>query len=275
MKKKRNVQEKSTVKKTMHCGTLGTRTEFIDTAYYPEVSRKNSGRSRRYRESSPKQKTLNGKRARRQFERLVKTNFSQKDLCVHLTYEKEISLEEADHQTGLYLRRINDKRKRLGLPPAKYIVITEQCKSGRIHHHIIMDGLLDRDIVESKWGLGYANADRLQPDRRTGLAALVAYLSKDPQGRKRWKPSKNLEKPWVSEKQNPLSKKKINLLKNLPEDSEVVKKIIEDDNPGYRLIEFERTYSQETGQWYLYAKMILSTIYEQKFVNKVIGGGTS
>lgn len=270
--KKRNIKEKSTVKKTMHCGTLGTRTEFIDTAYYPEVSRKNSGRSRRYRESSPKQKTLNGKRARRYFEQLVKTNFSRKDICVHLTYAQEVDLKEGEHQVGLYLRRINRKRKNKGLPPAKYIIVTE---SGRVHHHVIMDGLLDRNTVEDLWGLGYANADRLQPDRRTGLAALIGYLLKDPKGRKRWKPSKNLEKPWVSEKQNPLSMKKINLLKNLPEDSEVVKKIIEDDNPGYRLIEFERTYSQETGQWYLYAKMILSTIYEQKFVNKVIGGGTS
>lgn len=56
-----------------------------------------------------------------------------------------------------YLRRIAYRRNKLGLEPLKYILVTEYkyTKDGqsikRIHHHIIMNGGLDRDDVEMMW----------------------------------------------------------------------------------------------------------------------------
>ena len=60
-----------------------------------------------------------------------------------------------------------------GLPPLKYIVVTERGKKGgRIHHHITVNGGIDRDELESLWGLGYANSRRLQ-FTENGLAGLA------------------------------------------------------------------------------------------------------
>ena len=77
----------------------------------------------------------------------------------------------------------------------------------RIHHHIIMNGGLDRDVVEDLWRkrrrkgqkkgdkIGFCNADRLQADEN-GIAALCTYLVKQGCGKKRWNSSHNLERPY-------------------------------------------------------------------------------
>ncbi len=55
-----------------------------------------------------------------------------------------------------YIRRIQRLRKKRGLPPLKYIAVTERGKKGgRYHHHITINGGIDRDELESLWGLGY------------------------------------------------------------------------------------------------------------------------
>ena len=80
-------------------------------------------------------------------------------------------------------------------PPLKYIVVTERGgKTGRYHHHITINGGLDRDAVEAAWGLGYANSRRLQ-FTETGLAGLGHYIVKKPVGKKAWNASKNLIDP--------------------------------------------------------------------------------
>ena len=49
----------------------------------------------------------------------------------------------------------------------------------------------------------------------------------------------------------------MSLMKDLPEDSEVMKKIIEDDNPGYELDEVEKEYREDIAQWYFFCRMKL------------------
>ena len=155
---------------------------------------------------------------------------------------------------------MNYERKKKGIPPVKYVCVTEEGgKSGRIHHHFIMDGALDRDTVEAKWGKGYCNADRIQPDQRKELAPLIGYLSKDPKGRKRWTSSQNLVRPWDTVNDDPrmMSGRRMELMKDLPEDSEAMKKIIEDDNPGYELDEVEKEYREDIAQWYFFCRLKL------------------
>ena len=79
-------------------------------------------------------------------------------------------------------------------------------KPVRIHHHIIMNGGLDRDTVENLWRkrkrkgekkgdrIGFCNADRLQSDDN-GISALCNYLVNQAGGKKRWTSSHNLERP--------------------------------------------------------------------------------
>lgn len=169
------------------------------------------------RESEPKQKDLNDKNARRYLVQTGNLNFADDPEAMHVTdtySSKHLpeSIEEAEREVSNHLRRIQYRRKKQGLPPLKYILVTSYTtkknsdKPVRIHHHIIMNGGLDRDTVEDLWRkpkrkgqkkgdkIGYCNADRLQADEN-GIAALCAYLAKQPGGKKRWSSSRNLKRP--------------------------------------------------------------------------------
>lgn len=158
--------------------------------------------------------------------------------------------------------------KKEGLPPLKYILVTEykfakgdDQKPIRIHHHIIMNGGLDRDTLESLWSkkkkkgeiqgepIGWVNADRAKPDKY-GLEALCRYLTKDPQGKKRWSSSQNLKKPWSRTNDHRYSRRQI---------QEAVKRASdqvfwESRYPGYGLTECRPEYNDYTG-WSIYLKM--------------------
>ena len=213
---------------------------------------------------------MNDKNAKRYFTQIVNTNFGKGDLHVTATYSQEElpgTLEDSEKEAKNYLRRIDYRRKKEGLPPLKYVLITE-CrteKNGdkpiRIHHHIIINGGLDREIVESLWSrrrkkgekegkpIGFINADKLQPDN-FGLEALTRYLMKDPQGKKRWSSSKNLDRPWTRNNDHKYSKRKVEkLVKNIED-----RFYWEEQYSGYWLTESKAVYNDLTG-WAIYLKM--------------------
>jgi len=200
---------------------------------------KSGKRSKKQKETCSKQRDLNDKNARRGLSRLVKANFTEKDLHVTITYKEKYlpnTMKEAGKEAFNYLRRIKYCREKEGLSPLKYIVVTEynvakddEDKPIRIHHHIFMNGGLDRDIVEGLWSrrkkkgqkkgerIGRANADRLQPDEN-GADALCSYLTKRPNGKKRWSPSQNLEKPWSRTNDHKYSRRQVEKLAKTPPD---------------------------------------------------------
>ena len=184
-------------------------------------------RAKKQNVSAPKQKALNDKNARRYFEQLCNTNFGAEDQIIHLTYgpgNVPESKEIAEKMATNYLRKVRRVRAKKGLTPLRYILVTEggdlSKKTGKmtkIHHHVIVNGGLERDELELLWNtkpvkldkaatdpeyraqlersrIGYANSRRLQPGEN-GLQSLANYLTKDPKGKKRWKGSMNLEKP--------------------------------------------------------------------------------
>lgn len=80
-----------------------------------------------------------------------------------------------------YIRRINYRRKKLGLPKAKYIYVTEHDPDAKIrwHHHVIMDGLLDRDVCEKLWKLGERSQSKRLEEDAYGLVGMAKYITKD------------------------------------------------------------------------------------------------
>ena len=178
---------------------------------------KRGTRSKKIKESEPKQKNLNDKNARRYFIQTANLNFGDDPDALHVTatYSTKYlpaTIEEAEREVTNYLRRIQYQRKKEGLPPLKYMLVTAYTtkknseKPVRIHHHIIMNGGLDRDAVEELWRkrkrkgqkkgdrIGYCNADRLQSSD-DGIAALCNYLVKQAGGKKRRTSSHNLQRP--------------------------------------------------------------------------------
>lgn len=255
--------------KKIYCGKNYLEVDIYPYAKTQEESRKRK-RAKKKKESAPKQKNLNDKNARRYLTRLSNANFTEEDLHVTCTYTDKTlpdSIEEAEQTIGNYLRRVAYHRKKNGLDPLKYILVTEYTvnketdKPKRMHHHIIMNGGISRDDVEDLWRvkrkgerIGRINADRLQPDEN-GLAALANYLSKEPHRKKRWSSSRNLEKPiQAPPNDHKYSKRQVEkIAKGMVDDDYFKKKY-----PGWRITDkvygIQVTYNEQSG-YYVYLKL--------------------
>lgn len=203
--------------KKIYCGP---RYREVDIFPYTEPQKTASSRGKRAKkkkESEPKQKNLNEKNARRYFTQLGMLNFENDPGSLHITstYKPKFlpeTVEEAEREITNYIRRLSYVRKKRGLSPLKYLLVTAYTtgKTGdrpvRIHHHLLINGGLERDVVEELWRkrkrkgecegerIGFCNADRLQGDEN-GIAALCHYLVRQSGGKKRWTSSHNLERP--------------------------------------------------------------------------------
>lgn len=235
--------------------------------------------------TEPKQKDLNEKNSKRYLVQLGNGNFGAGDLHVTYTYSHKYlpkTAAEAERRIMNYLNRIAYRRKKLGLPPLKYILVTEYGYAKddpdhtgnpvRIHHHVIMNGGLDRDEVEMMWTaerinwrkydadhsygdtverLGYVNADRIQTNEN-GIEALCRYVMKNPRGKKRWSSSRNLvrpvERPPADGK---YSKKKVEAL---AKSNDHGLGFFQKQFPAYTITEIRPEYYEETG-WHMYLKM--------------------
>lgn len=265
MRRKNFIREKK-----VYCGSQYLEIDIIPRTESEDVKPPGT-RSKKEKISAPKQKNLNDKNAKRYFVQLTNTNFGEDDIHVTVTYAKEYlpdSIEAAEKEAANYIRRISYRRKKEGLPPLKYILVTEfSTKKGgekptRIHHHIIMNGGLDRDTIEDLWRrtknkgqkkgdkIGFANTDRLQPNEY-GLEALARYLMKNPNGKKRWSCSQNLIKPWCRNNDTKYTKKQVAQIARSDPDNKAfwMKKY-----PGWTLTECKPEYNTITG-WSIYLKL--------------------
>ncbi len=235
--------------------------KILEIEVYPISSKQQKEpRKKKSKISKPKQKNLNDKNARKHLTRLLNTNFTDKDLAVHLTYNDNEQLpdeEQARKDVVNYIRRIKRYRQKNNLPEMKYIAVIEHQeedpdsgkKKKRIHHHIVMSGM-DRDAAEEIWNRGRANADRLKADE-FGYEGLARYISKDPKGKKRWVSSKNLTKPTVKVNDHKYTRKKIDTMASRPEDRDLFHTLY----PGYHLNDCTVTINDITAAKHLHIRM--------------------
>lgn len=173
---------------------------------YPEFKKMDDvPQEGRKRDNSKAQKNLNNKNAVKYLVRLINHNFTIDDIWITLTYAKDqepADMKEATKNMVNYIKRINYRRKKLGLPPAKYIYVTEHSPTAKIrwHHHLIMDGKMNRETVEKTWNKGTRNqSKRLDPDEY-GLTGMASYITKEKdrkKGEKRWNSSLGLKQPRI------------------------------------------------------------------------------
>ena len=237
----------------------------IDLFPYADVKCSKSCRSGRQKATTPKQKNLNDKKARRYFRLLAKSNFGSKDIHLTLSYDNDNlpdTPEEGEKRLRNYMRRLKRLYKANG-KELKYIYVTEVSSKGRVHHHLLINRGVDRDAIEKAWGHGWANSKRIQAEHG-GIEALVCYLSKDPKGRKRYTSSRNLVKPLESVSDTKTSRKQFRQLTLWPEECEDMQKHFEQKHPDYRIISVEKYYNAVTCEWYIRAKMELRDDYKRK-----------
>ena len=171
---------------------------------YPILGRSDRAKAEAARKamSRERQTRYNRERARRRLALLMDANFGRNDLHVTLTYRgTPPDYEQARKDVRNYLRAVKRMREKAGLPEMKYIYVLEEeggdGEKRRIHVHLMMTGGISREALEEKWGRGYANCDRLQPEEGTGLLELARYFTKLEQEKHRraWSASKNLRQP--------------------------------------------------------------------------------
>ena len=203
--------------KTVYCGKQYKEVDIFTYSAGQKQAVQRGARSNKRKVSEPKQKNLNDKNARRYFTQTATLNYGSDPEALHVTttYNDKYlpaTLEEAERKVRNFIRKVQYARKKAGLPPLKYMLVTvyvcdrQTGEPVRVHHHILMNGGLDRDMVENLWRerrrrgrkegdrTGYCNADRLQADEN-GIAALCSYLVRQASGKKRWTSSHNLERP--------------------------------------------------------------------------------
>ncbi|GHU42314.1 hypothetical protein FACS1894111_06050 [Clostridia bacterium] len=287
--------------KKIYCGEDYLEVDIFNYTKTEEERARRGERSKKEIESTQKQIDWNEQNSRRRFLQLVHTNFGEGDLHISLTYSEgnlPSSIKEAEKEERNFLRRVAYRRKKKGLEALKYISIPtctykrDGETPARVHHHIIMNGGITRDEIEDLWRkrkkkgqkkgdkIGYANADRLQPEEN-GLVALCEYLAKQAKGKKRWSGSQNLDKPesvpldpetpkeadkskfstssnikrpWSRTNDHRFSRKEIEKIAKVPPDP----KYWEKRYPGYKIMGqgygYKAVYSDLRG-WALYLKM--------------------
>jgi len=194
---------------------------FADVQIFP-VYRKTKTRSKKSKPSSETQKKLNDRNAAMRLTRLLHRNFCKNDIVIHLTYRDEDmpTAEESKRLVQNYIRRIKRLYKKSGIE-LKYVWLTEQGKkSGRVHHHMVLPGGVDRTVLEETWGKGYANSKALQ-FTKDGLAGLSYYMTKQQYDYRHYNASRNLYQPEVLENEYRISGKTAGVIAEMSIDAKI------------------------------------------------------
>ena len=244
---------------------------LLEADFYPvwENGSKMPVRPSGTKESSEAQKKYNNNMAIKRAVRLINANFDNEDLLLTYTYEQKfapLTIECASRDMDNYKRRIKTRRaselkriekllKKLKAPFKYYYTIEEVIyKTGSLkrqknyHVHLFMTGGLDRDTVEAMWGKSVrVNARRFRPEV-FGPEAAARYISKDPQGRKRFRHSQNLVQPETRVKDGHISSRTVErMAKQLVDDKEYWERRYK----GYRFLRCFSRFNKYNGHWYV------------------------
>lgn len=229
--------------------------EYMDADIYP-VFQKPGARRKRCRPTSEIQTKLNQRNAEKKLTRLVHNNFTENDIALHLTYRNgEEPVDEADalRVLGNFIKRLKRRYKKAG-KELKYISCTEYGKkTGRVHHHLIINGGYDRDEIEKLWGRGYANSKRLQFEE-DGVTGLARYIAKDKHFFKRWNQSRNLDIPEAAQYDGQLNMDDIAEIKEAI-DSKNAYQYFEERYPDFELVEAVYTQNNINRGIYIHFEM--------------------
>lgn len=169
-------------------------------------------------------------------------------------YGKEL-LKQLEEQARELKKRVK-KLKR----PLKYIYVIEKQtyktgpRAGRAnwHFHLFITGGLDDKTMEALWNDGVrVNCDNYQPDR-FGPEAAARYMTKDPQGARRWSCSRNLTKPAEKTRDGRFTRRQVERIATQRVDEAAW---WEKQFPGYRFIRCFSRFNEYNSNWYVTAVM--------------------
>ncbi len=157
--------------------------------------------------SSAAQRYINSKAQRDQLEFLLAANIHAGDWFLVLTYDDRhlpADWSEANRIMQGFCRRIREARA-----PEKTVYFyniernhaaDSPSQHHRWHHHMIIQGDADREMLERLWGKGMVLCKRIVLDPDHTFGSLATYLLKEASefpGKRGWRSSRGLKKPEV------------------------------------------------------------------------------
>lgn len=240
--------------KTIHSGKL------FEVEIYPVFKKRGDIPCPKVKAGAKKaQRNLNEKNSKKRFIRLVEANFGEGDFWLTLTYDEgryPETRERAEKDISNYLKRVNRRRKKIGLLNAKYIYIMErgEGKDGiRCHFHLIIEAGIGRDELEGMWKFAdIKDSSRLYPNEE-GLVGLATYLADKKRGKweRRWNSSKGLKKPVESVSHSKTGKRQV---ERMVKDYEEVRGYFERNWAGYQIRGAEVMYNDFNCAFYIRIK---------------------
>lgn len=163
------------------------------------------------------------------------------------------------------LKNLKNLIKKLSTPfKYAYVIERKEYKRGsnkgntNWHFHLFVTGGLSSKEMESMWIAGQrVNCNNFQPER-FGAETAANYMMKDPQGKRRFSCSKNLDKPYIpAPKDGKVSKRGVERMATVhADDSEYWEKRYK----GYRLVKCMPRYNAYNGHWYVSAVLYKSEV---------------
>ena len=203
------------------------------------------------------QRRLNKRISENNLIRLLNANFTAQDLAFDLTYrpgQNPETKEQALRDVQNFLRRLKRHRTQQGLPELKYISVTERgSRSGRYHHHLVINGGVSINTLAKIWGKCYTTAQPLQFDE-TGLIGKGKYLVKQSLCFRSFNASRNLVHPQPTTRDGRLSQQKVRELCLDIYDRDAYNRLYE----GYTFAEAGSFYNEVNGGYYLCVRLYRS-----------------
>lgn len=242
----------------------------LEVEIYPEFTRQQIDRipsAARRKKQQEAQRNLNNKNSRKMCERVIGENFGDRDLWGTLTYtdaEMPETMAEAIRNMQNYIKRLNYRRKKMGLKNLRYVYTTECSDKGRWHHHIILDGDMSMDEVEAVWKKGRRNqVRRLQRDEN-GLVGMARYITKEKKGKhqKTWCCSKGLRKPRESVSHYKTRQRDVDRM--VAGELKVSEHLTKWYGEKYEFAESEIRKNKFNGRYYIYGRMRMKREYRKE-----------
>lgn len=251
------------------CKEITAGTQF-EIEIYPEFTKEYNPLNVK-KDNKKAQRELNSKNAQKYCIRLLNQNFGKNDLWITLTYAE--GQEPKDHNEAYkniknYIKRLRYARGKMGLPPIKYLYITEYDPDAEIrwHHHITMDGLMDIDTVIKAWKKGGRNEARLIEPDEYGLTGMAKYITgeckegrksgKTAAGRKkyqrRWNCSTNLKQFRVRKNHYKFKRKDV---EEMAKNQDGIKEIMQKKYPDYLFTDVKVKYNGYNSLYYIHVNM--------------------
>lgn len=222
---------------------------YLECKVYPITFMERRCSKSRKKESLPKQKNLNEKNSKDTLRRTIEANFTYRDWFATFSYTDEKrpkSEERIAKDLKNFFERLRRFLKRNNRGKLKYIYVIEYDEDVNVHYHMIINNIVSIEELESIWGNGNVEVSNLR-EEDLGFEGLADYLSKDPKGKRRWVPSRKLDRADIATDDFKYNNKKIRELVQCQGDREFIRKLY----PGYTLKLFEVKFNEINSSYYI------------------------